>query len=114
MPENKDSLNKRHLEAPLFAAANSGRGFVSFYENIFNAPNIVRRYLIKGGPGTGKSSFMRRVAAFAEDNGYPVEYYRLFRRCIGLNPQIFLFPIHLRIFRKCLFRLRLCRIRPLQ
>ena len=76
MPENKDSLNKRRLEAPLFAAANSGRGFVSFYENIFNAPNIVRRYLIKGGPGTGKSSFMRRVASFAEDNGYSVEYYR--------------------------------------
>ena len=59
-----------------FAAVNSGRGFVSFYGEIFGAPSIHKRYIIKGGPGTGKSSFMKRVAAEAEVRGRAVEYYR--------------------------------------
>lgn len=59
-----------------FAAVNSGRGFVSFYKEIFGAPRVRRRYIIKGGPGTGKSSFMKRVAAEAEARGRAVDYYR--------------------------------------
>ena len=58
-----------------FAAANSGEGFVSFYEEIFNSKEIVKRYLIKGGPGTGKSSFMRKVADDAKKKGSFVTYY---------------------------------------
>ncbi len=58
-----------------FAAANSGEGFVSMFEEIFFGENIKRRYIIKGGPGTGKSSFMKKVGAFAERQGADVEYY---------------------------------------
>lgn len=58
-----------------FAAANSGEGFVSMFEEIFFGENIKRRYIIKGGPGTGKSSFMKRIGAFAERRGADVEYY---------------------------------------
>ena len=60
----------------LFAAANSGQGFRSFYQEVFGAPSIERRYLIKGGPGCGKSSFMKRIAAICEERGIAVEYYR--------------------------------------
>ena len=60
----------------LFAAANSGRGFVSFYGEIFCGKDIERRYIIKGGPGTGKSGFLRRVASAAESCGRRVERYR--------------------------------------
>lgn len=60
----------------LFAAANSGKGFVSFYEEILNRKELRKRYIIKGGPGTGKSSFMKNVAADAEQKGMSVEYYR--------------------------------------
>jgi len=60
----------------LFAAANSGKGFVSFYDGVFDRPEIRRRYIIKGGPGTGKSSFMKAIAAYAEQGGMAVEYYR--------------------------------------
>ena len=60
----------------LFAAANSGRGFANFYEHIFGRKSITRRYLIKGGPGTGKSTLMRRIAQEAEKRGFEVEYYR--------------------------------------
>lgn len=59
-----------------FAAANSGKGFVSFYPRIFGDKSIVRRYLIKGGPGTGKSTFMKNLAKRARDSGLEVEYYR--------------------------------------
>lgn len=59
-----------------FAAANSGKGFVSFYERIFGGKEMTHRYLIKGGPGTGKSTFMRRAAQKAESKGLSVEYYR--------------------------------------
>ena len=59
-----------------FAAANSGKGFVSFYPEIFEDKAIERRYLIKGGPGTGKSTFMKALAQKAQENGLLVEYYR--------------------------------------
>lgn len=60
----------------LFAALNGGDGFKSFYDDIFGAPNIKRRYLIKGGPGTGKSTFMKNIADGAESRGFSVERYR--------------------------------------
>ena len=60
----------------LFAAANSGKGFYSFYPRVFEREEIEKRYLIWGGPGTGKSSFLRRVAEGAEARGAEVEYYR--------------------------------------
>lgn len=59
-----------------FAAVNSGYGFLSFYGEVFGNGRITRRYIIKGGPGTGKSSFMKRVAERAEEKGRIVEYYR--------------------------------------
>lgn len=71
-------MQNKHIseeQGVLFAAANSGRGFYSFYDEIFGNEKIERRYLIKGGPGTGKSSFMRRVAHVCSDNGHNVAYY---------------------------------------
>ena len=59
-----------------FAAVNSGKGFVSYFSEVFGNGKIKRRYIIKGGPGTGKSSFMRCVAEFAEARGREVEYFR--------------------------------------
>lgn len=58
-----------------FAASNSGAGFVSYYGEIFDSARFGRMYLIKGGPGTGKSSLMRRVAAEAERRGMAVRRY---------------------------------------
>ena len=64
------------LKPEFFAAANSGKGFVSFYSEIFGDRSIERRYLIKGGPGTGKSTFMKTLAQRAQENGLCVEYYK--------------------------------------
>lgn len=73
-----DGSEERKLSPPmeLFAAANSGEGFYSFYSPVFERDGVERRYLIKGGPGTGKSSFLREVARQAESRGVAVEYYR--------------------------------------
>lgn len=70
----KEKINK-FGEMAFFAAANSGYGFYSFYDDIFSNPEILRKYIIKGGPGTGKSRFMREVGKAAETVGYDVEYY---------------------------------------
>lgn len=56
-----------------FAASNSARGFCNYYNECFSFAD--KLYIIKGGPGTGKSSFMRRCAASAESKGYSVEYF---------------------------------------
>ena len=76
MLENKKITTDFKEKIEFFAAANSGRGFVSFYKEIFGAKAIERRYLIKGGPGTGKSTLMRRLADEAESRGMCVERYR--------------------------------------
>ncbi len=50
-----------------FLAANSCEGFVSEFGNCYNPNDNWKVYIIKGGPGTGKSSFMRKVAKKAEE-----------------------------------------------
>ena len=58
-----------------FAAANSADGFVNYFPQIFGEGGCQRLYVIKGGPGTGKSCFMKQVGARAEKRGMPVTYY---------------------------------------
>ena len=58
-----------------FAASNSAEGFVNYFSQIFNKQNCSRVYIIKGGPGPGKSRFMREVANEAESRGLCVKYY---------------------------------------
>lgn len=55
-----------------FLGANSRRGFVSLYGGYPGADAFL--HIIKGGPGTGKSSFMRRLGAEAEARGLAVQY----------------------------------------
>ena len=56
-----------------FAASNSAQGFLSYYNECFSPCDKI--YIIKGGPGTGKSSLMKRVAKDAEERFYYVEYF---------------------------------------
>lgn len=56
-----------------FLAANSCEGFFSAFKDCYNAENGWNAYIIKGGPGTGKSSFMKYVTAKAGDKGLKTE-----------------------------------------
>ncbi len=61
-------------EKRYFAASNTERGFVSYFAENFRE-RAKRCYIIKGGPGTGKSRLMRELAGAAESAGGEVEYY---------------------------------------
>ena len=63
------------MEEKYFAAANSGEGFVSYFGEVFREQDFEHIYIIKGGPGTGKSYFMRQVAKAAERQGEKVVYW---------------------------------------
>ena len=65
---------KTPCEDAYFAASNSGRGFYSYYAECFDAARVKRVYAVKGGPGTGKSRFLRDVAVYAEARGWSAEY----------------------------------------
>ncbi len=56
-----------------FLAANSCEGFYSSFVDNYSAQDGWRAYLIKGGPGTGKSSFMKYIAVTAQKKGIPFE-----------------------------------------
>ncbi len=58
-----------------FAASNSACGFKNYYNDCFSEARVDRIYIIKGGPGTGKSHFMRAVARHARGAGYDVTEY---------------------------------------
>lgn len=49
-----------------FLAANTPAGFFSLFDELYNPYKDNRIYIIKGGPGTGKSTFMKAIAREAE------------------------------------------------
>ena len=56
-----------------FAAANGYSGFRSYFDKVFNPTSYIRLYILKGGPGTGKSSLMKRVCTHFTDSSYECE-----------------------------------------
>lgn len=56
-----------------FLGANTPDGFYSLFNELYNPYSEWQMYIIKGGPGTGKSTLMKEVATEAEDKGYYVE-----------------------------------------
>lgn len=57
-----------------FLGANSPLGFYSLYDQLIDPKQANAIYILKGGPGCGKSSLMRRIGARAEELGEQVEY----------------------------------------
>jgi len=57
-----------------FAASNTESGFVSYFSENFRERSD-RCYIIKGGPGTGKSRLMNELGEAFETSGGEVEYY---------------------------------------
>lgn len=55
-----------------FTCANSAHGFVSFFED--NLKGLDRLYILKGGPGTGKSTLMKKIGKEWYNRGFDVEF----------------------------------------
>lgn len=58
----------------LFPGGNTSQGFYSFYDYIIE-PDATRIFVIKGGPGVGKSTFMRTIGEKMLDKGFDVEFH---------------------------------------
>lgn len=69
-------MDTKHIEKAgvrKFASMNSSTGFVSYFDNYFNSLSYL--YILKGGPGTGKSYLMNRLADEARHMGYSITYF---------------------------------------
>jgi hypothetical protein len=59
----------------LFPGGNTSVGFFSYYSNIIDLTRATRVFVIKGGPGVGKSTFMRRIGDEMTERGYDIEHH---------------------------------------
>ncbi len=57
--------------AKFFLGANSEKGFVSYFKQLQQGSMQV--LVLKGGPGSGKSSLMKKVAEYAREKGHLIE-----------------------------------------
>ncbi|MFO1442311.1 PRK06851 family protein [Bacillus sp. Bva_UNVM-123] len=55
-----------------YAGGNTARGFYSLFES--NLQGLERIFILKGGPGTGKSSLMKAIGSEWVSKGYDLEY----------------------------------------
>ena len=66
-------MSNAHIKK-MFPGAVTSQGFFSFYHYMIqqNAEHI---FVIKGGPGVGKSTFMKKIAQSMLERGYDIEYH---------------------------------------
>ena len=64
------NYNERHI----FPGGNTPIGFYSYYNNIIDKTKATRVYCLKGGPGVGKSSYMKKIGKEFQDIGEKIEY----------------------------------------
>ncbi|MGI6553775.1 MAG: PRK06851 family protein [Bacillota bacterium] len=58
----------------VFPGGNTSQGFYSFYDQIIDA-SASKVFILKGGPGVGKSTLITNVAEKMLQRGYDVEYH---------------------------------------
>lgn len=54
-----------------FAGGNTAKGFIVFYDSVFQP--LERLFILTGSPGTGKSAIMAKIASDMLERGYDVE-----------------------------------------
>lgn len=63
-----------YFDTHFFLGANTEKGFFSLYDNFINSDNGDFLYVLKGGPGCGKSTFMKTIANNLRGEGITAEY----------------------------------------
>ncbi|WP_369901249.1 PRK06851 family protein [Bacillus manliponensis] len=69
----KDSHKKQAIVKHRFLGAATPKGAVDFVPNL--TEDVKKRYFIKGRPGSGKSTMLKKLATAAEQKGFDVEVY---------------------------------------
>lgn len=67
------SLNKRATTKHRFLGAATAIGAVDFVPNL--TEGLPKRYFIKGRPGSGKSTMLKKIASEGEKRGFDIEMY---------------------------------------
>ena len=57
-----------------FLGANTAEGFYSLYDELIDEATASAFYILKGGPGCGKSTLMKTIGKALEQDGLGVEY----------------------------------------
>ena len=68
----KESVKVAGKVINYFAGGNTAKGFYSLYES--NLENLEKLFILKGGPGSGKSTIMKKVGQTWNEKGYDVEF----------------------------------------
>ena len=65
-----------NLTKHYFPVGNTSKGFVNYFDGIV-APWVdnKRVFVLKGGPGVGKNTFMNLFSKRARERGYAVEHF---------------------------------------
>lgn len=66
---------KHATQSEYFCAANTSSGFFSLFDEVFSPETLQTIYILKGGPGCGKSTALRRIAERAVKAGLHPELY---------------------------------------
>lgn len=61
-----------HMQTTFFLGASTPDGFHSFFNELYDPESGWYCYILKGGPGTGKSSLMKQLAKQLEERGLSV------------------------------------------
>ena len=56
-----------------FISANSENGFFSLYDTVFHPEKMDKIFVIAGGPGTGKSTFLKELCTEVQQKGVAIE-----------------------------------------
>jgi len=65
---------KEVVNAKYFLGSNTKRGFVPLFDKLKDPEKGHRFYILKGGPGSGKSTLMRRIAETLKKQNHFIEY----------------------------------------
>jgi len=68
----KYSMQRKHI---FLAGANTASGFVSYFNNILEKNKKNYTFVLKGGPGTGKSTLMKKVSNYFYKKGFDIEEF---------------------------------------
>lgn len=66
---------EKNTDRHMFLGGNTSEGFHSFFDYIISQNDATKIYCLKGGPGTGKSSLMKKVAFYFGSKGFNIEQF---------------------------------------
>ncbi len=67
-------MSSRNWIREYFPGGNTCQGFYSLYNDLLKK-GINRTYIFKGGPGTGKSTIIKKIGNALYDQGFDIEFY---------------------------------------